>query len=131
MAKKVAQIRYYGTTVTKDENGKETSKANEKNFPSDTQDFLLGNALISGEAFAQYLPIYQLGIQGLPGTEFYLNGSFDSVIVGNTGVYELSVDNLVEILSLSFSKQTIDNIDKYNGTQYLIVDILYEDKEEG
>ena len=111
MAKKVIQVRYYG-------------EGNKKNFPYEDME----TGLLSGDIFTSYLPIHQLGIQGMPGTEFYLNGAANGVIVGNTGIYELNVENLVEITGLKFSKRTLDNINEAkNGTQYIIIDLLYED----
>jgi hypothetical protein len=37
------------------------------------------------------MPIVQLGIQSVPGTKFYLNGSNNPIIIGNTGIYELDL----------------------------------------
>ena len=111
MAKKVVQIRYYGPK-------------NKKNFPNQDN---LNTGLLNGTVFVDYLPICQLGVQGMPGTEFYLNGATSGVIVGNTGIYELNVENLVEISGMKISKQTLDNIDNANGNQYIIIDLLYED----
>lgn len=118
MAKRVKQIRYY-------------SDANTGNYPNGSNGS--GTAptyrnLISGSVFSKYVPILQLGIQSLPGTKFYLNGSNNPVIIGNTGIYELDVQGLTEINSLQFDAGSLALITN-NATAYLIVDIIYEDGE--
>jgi hypothetical protein len=37
--------------------------------------------------------ISQLGIQGRPGTSFYLNGSTLPIVLGETGIYEIDLQN--------------------------------------
>jgi hypothetical protein len=74
MAKKIKQFRYYGNN-------------NQKNAPNT----LTNRSLVSGSFLSNYIPILQLGIQSLPGTEFYLNGSEYSIKIGTTGIYELDV----------------------------------------
>ena len=83
MAKKVKQFRYYN-----DQQGG-------NNYPSN----LHYRNLVSGSAFSSYVPIIQLGIQTLPGTKFYLNGSNNPIIIGSTGIYELNLEGLTEINS--------------------------------
>ena len=75
MAKKVKQFRYYNNTSS-------------NNYPSNIVNY---RSLISGTAFSDFIPIYQLGIQSLPGTKFYLNGATNPIIIGNTGIYELDL----------------------------------------
>ena len=111
MAKKVKQIRYY-------------SDNHEQTHGGPTY-----RNLISGSVFSNYVPILQLGIQTMPGTKFYLNGSNNPIIVGNTGVYELNLQGLTEINSLQFDASSLSLI-KSNESAYLIVDIIYEDGEE-
>ena len=112
MANKVKQFRYYG------ENEKE------KNSPSDVKRF----NFTDGSVFANTLPILQLGIQTLPGTRFFLNGSSDPIIIGSTGIYELDLSGEVEISKLEFELESLKRINEMqNG--YLIVDIIYEDEE--
>ena len=86
--------------------------------------------LISGSAFttANCIPIIQLGIQSLPGTKFYLNNSYNPVIIGNTGIYELDLNGLAEVTSLQFDQKTLQAIHN-NSNAYLIIDIIYEDGE--
>lgn len=109
MARKIMQIRYYND--------------NDK-YP----ETITKSALRSGEAFKNYKPIKQLGIQTMPGVKFYLNGSVDPVIVGSTGIFELNVENLTEITSLSFDLASLNTINS-NNTAYLIVDLLYEKED--
>lgn len=112
MAKRVMQFRYYG------------SSDNSKNSPKNMK----ANALINGSAFNRYLPIYHLGIQTLPGAQFYLNHGTDPIMIGSTGIYELNLEGLSEITSLKFTKASVDMIETTPGA-YLIVDLVYEDLE--
>lgn len=112
MAKKVAQFRYYGD-------------GDSQNYPSNLNKIMLR----SGKAFYDYQPIKQLGIQTMPGVKFYLNGSIEPVIVGTTGIYELNVDNLADITSLSFDYTSLSMIED-SKTAYLIIDLLYEKEGE-
>lgn len=111
MAYLVKQFRYYNNN-------------NEKNQPSDLQ----SAQLVSGEIFANYAPIVQLGVQGLPGTKFEVNTSPEPILIGSTGIYELDLANGVTISSLKFNSQSIENIQN-NNSAYLIVDIIYDNQE--
>ena len=111
MAKKVKQIRYY-------------KEGSPNNYGEPTY-----RNLISGSVFSNYMPILQLGIQTMPGTKFYLNGSNNPIIIGNTGIYELDLQGLTEINSLQFEASSVALI-KNNESAYLIVDIIYEGGEE-
>jgi hypothetical protein len=53
------------------------------------------------------MPISQLSIQALPGTKFYLNNSYDPIVIGYTGIYEITINNLAEITSLKFDYESI------------------------
>lgn len=113
MANKVKQIRYYG-------------KNSDKNSDAD-----LGNELIKGIINSQNgiikSPIVSLGIQtSLPGLQFYINDSVRPIIVGISGIYELNLSDLNKISSLVFPRVSVEAID--NGSHYLIIDALYEDK---
>lgn len=87
--------------------------------------------LVSGNVFADKTPIYQLGIQALPGTKFYLNESQDPVIIGATGIYELDLHEKSTISALHFDPESIKTIKKslLTGNGFLIVDIVYEEEE--
>lgn len=111
--KKIKQFRYYSSENTVN-----------KNYP----DQLSYRQLISGSAFSNCMPIVQLGVQSLPGTKFYLNGSSNPIIIGNTGIYELNLEGLTQINSLQFDSSSISLIES-NKNAYLIVDIIYEKEE--
>lgn len=108
MAKKVSQLRYY-------------NNGNNKNYPANTT----AQGLISGQAFTDFGSIYQIGIQTLPGTKFFLNGSAHPIIIGVTGIYELEVANFSTIKQIQFDSTSISLIEN-NSNAYLIIDILYE-----
>lgn len=117
MAKKIKQFRYYG----------ENSNLN---FPlAYNSKRVTFNNYITGDIF-QY-PIYQLGIQSVPGTKFYLNESLESVMIGLTGIYELNFDLNNKVTKLQFDTKSMEAI-KNNDNAYLIVDVFYDDgvKEE-
>lgn len=113
MAKQVQQFRYYG-----------------ENHKNNSQGISMGS-LVNGSIFGKYHNITQLGIQALPGTRFFLNNPSsknNAIIVGSTGIYELDLQGLAEIISIKFDRQSIQAInDNYNA--YLIVDIIYEGEE--
>jgi hypothetical protein len=118
MANKVIQYRYYG-------------EGNTNNYPKDVS----YTEFVNGQVFSNTLPILQLGIQTLPGTKFYLNGSLDPIIIGSTGIYELDLQNKTEITGFRFDPRIFyiingkDNIKSTSGT-YLIVDIVYDEMED-
>ncbi len=87
-------------------------------------------SLVTGEVFIDKTPIYQLGIQALPGTKFYLNESEDPVIVGATGIYELDLREKSTVSVLKFAPESVNRINQALsiGTGYLIVDIIYEEE---
>ena len=111
MSRKIRQFRFYG-------NG------DSRNVP--------GGALVkdyqTGEVFAGVFPIAQLGIQGPPGTKFYLNGSVNPITIGYSGIYDLDIKNGSRVTGLEFDKTTLERITP-ETSNYLIVDILYG--EEG
>lgn len=109
MAKVVRQFRYY-------------TESNNDNQPSGCT----LSQYTSGTVFNDCFPILQLGIQTLPGTKFYLNNAERPIIVGATGIYELDIDGLAEIVKLTFDYTSM-NIIKDSDTAGLIVDIIYDD----
>lgn len=108
MAKQVQQFRYY-------------EEVSDRNWPSTIK---MRN-LITGSIFGNYHNITQLGVQGLPGTKFYLNNANNPIIIGSTGIYELDLQGLSEIISIQFDRASIQAIND-NRNAYLIVDIIYE-----
>lgn len=125
MALKIKQFRYYG-------NGSES------NYPADLNDKPEGleeseedsiinwaeTKFVSGDAFNKYVPIVQLGIQALPGTQFGINNTLDLITIGNSGVFELDLNSQVSIEKLFFSRESLQAIEK-SPTSCLIVDIIY------
>lgn len=115
MAKQVKQFRYYS----------EDAIGVTSNYPSNINKY----GLVSGSNFATYMPISKLGIQSVPGTKFYLNNSTNPIIIGNTGIFELDLNEQTEIIALQFDNKSIDYINS-NINAYLIVDIIYEGEGE-
>ncbi len=111
MAKQVKQFRFYSN------NPNEIDKNSPTNINKES--------LISGDIFASYMPISKIGIQAIPGTEFYLNNSTEPVIVGNTGIFELDLNDQMEIISLKFNPKSIEFINQ-NINAYLIIDMICE-----
>jgi len=79
-----------------------------------------------GTAFPKTYPIVQIGIQTLPGTKVYLNAHTVPVIIGATGIYELSVDGLANLTSIQFDNQSLVTIGE-NPNAYVIIDYIYEE----
>ena len=63
-----------------------------------------------GSVFEKYFPISQLGIQGMPGTKIYLNGSTKPVVIGVSGIYDLDIKNGARVTGLGFDKWSLDHI---------------------
>ena len=111
MAKNLKQFRWY-------------SDEDSKNSPENISKIQYEN----GTAFKDVYPISQLGIQALPGTKFYLNGSVKPLVIGVSGIYDLDIKNGARVTGLSFSKQSLQEIHAH-PTSYLIVDILYGEED--
>ena len=109
MARQVKQFRFYNS-------------GSNKNWPKN----ISFQNLKSGSIFQNYMPIIQLGVQSLPGTKFYINGSQTPAIIGYTGIYELNLEVMPPIVSLTFEMESLQEINR-NNNAYLIVDIIYED----
>lgn len=107
MAKQIYQYRYY-------------PKLDTRNQPEDLNEI----NLVNGTIFADKMPIIQLGIQTLPGVQFYLNGSTNPITIGTTGIYELDMSTEAIITSLRFDYESIQLI-KGSQTAYLIIDIVW------
>lgn len=121
MARAVHQFRFY-----------KNSENEERNEPSGAAFIAASgaNGFANGDVFKDYYPFYQLGIQTLPGTMFYLNGSEDPIIVGSTGIYELDASDGVEIFTLQVNAASLSQIsDAADG--YIIIDVLYDKKKGG
>lgn len=124
MSKQVKQFRFYDYNNTHNKNYPTLQNENGEDMSGEE----FAGLFINGNLFADYR-IIQLGIQSLPGTQFYLNNSIGPIIIGHTGIYELNVDGLTEITSLKFSADSISAINS-NANSFLIVDIIYEEEDE-
>ena len=113
MANHIKQFRFY-------------KEGDERNYPDKL--IMTPMNLQTGKVFADYMPISQLSIQALPGTKFYLNNSYEPIVIGYTGIYEIVINNLAEITSLKFDYQSIQNINKNKDTM-LFVDVVYNKEE--
>lgn len=109
--KQIKQFRYYG-------------KDKASNYP---QLYNYYGTLIRGNLFSMHGGITHLGIQGYPGTKFYLNDSPLPITIGFTGIYELELGELGHIYSIRFDKQTIDDLYEQNASGgCLLIDIVYQ-----
>lgn len=108
MAKKIGQIRYFGENDS-------------RNYPSNINALRLR----TGTAFTTIYPVVQLGVQTMPGTKIYLNNHTTPVIVGATGIYELSVEGLTNITDIAFDDASLQTV-KNNPNAYIIIDYIYE-----
>ena len=114
MAKQIAQFRYY-------------KEGHINNYPPE----ITAKQLIDGNAFKNMI-ITQLGIQTLPGVRFHLNDNNPTnppIIIGSTGIYELDIDGISQIESFWFDNISLETIEK-NENAYLIIDMIYEEKQE-
>lgn len=121
MANKIKQFRYY--------NDKEAGNASiSRNYPytANKAGFISGSVFEEENCF----PVLQLGIQALPGTRVLLNKATDQnyIIIGQTGIFELDLDNQTEITSIQFDSESMANIENTTSA-VLIVDIIYDDGE--
>ena len=114
MAKKVYQYRYY-------------SDKHKDNNPTDST----LKHFVSGGALGNNIPVVQLGIQTMPGTRFYINDEHKErpIIIGNSGVYEINLNNKTAINNLSFDLESMENI-RNNPMAYLIIDTVYESEDD-
>ena len=111
--KKVKQFRYY-------------SDGNPQNYPNDIS---LKN-LVSGSIFTQnkIYPIVQLSIYSLPGTKFYLNKGRNPIFIDSTGLFELTLQDGIEINQLNFDLETTNLIND-NDESYLVINVIYDTQE--
>ena len=82
------------------------------------------NNLVSGAIFNDCMPIVQLGVQGPPGTRFYINGGDNPAIIGFSGLFDIDLSQQGSIQSLTFDAKSIDYI-KNNDSAILIIDVAY------
>lgn len=112
MSKKIKQFRFY-------------SEGDSRNWPNVSIEKYQNGEVFSEE---KIFPISQLGIQGAPGTKFYLNGSIYPITIGISGIYDLDIKNGSRITGLCFDETSLSRINSA-GTGYLIVDVLYGEED--
>ena len=126
MVKKVKQFRFFGdaNSAFNSLNDNGVLSQLDTNEPAT----LTSSQLISGDRiFGDYYPIIQLGIQGIPGSKFYLNGNLDPIFLGASGIFELDLTNSsTTITALNFDKEATELVNA-NPDGYLIIDIVYEE----
>lgn len=122
MARAIKQFRYYS----------EGDPRNQPIVTGNTEASSSFLTLCNGNVFKNnnVYPILALGIQTLPGTKFYINGSPDPIIVGSTGIYELDVVDKAEIVNILFDSTSLLAI-RDSDYGYLLVDILYDNETGG
>lgn len=101
MANKVKQFRFY--------NNDEAGKGDASNNSPKTAE---AGKFVDGTIFADCFPISQLGIQALPGTRFLLNNApeTDYILIGQTGIFELDLNNQTEITSIKFDAESMKKL---------------------
>ena len=109
--KKIKQFRYYGSTDT-------------RNYPENINNYW--GTLVRGNLFKTHSGITHLGIQGIPGTKFYLNNSLFPITIGFTGIYELILKDNGSIHAIQFDEETLSWYDEEDKEDRLIIDIIYE-----
>lgn len=125
--RRVTQLRFFGDSNSY-LNSADANVIYYHQMDSNQPSTLSANDLSSGDAFAEYPNIVQLGIQALPGTKFNLNANLEPIIIGTSGMYELDLTNSSAIIqTLTFERDSLEQINK-NPDGYLIVDIVYQEE---
>lgn len=114
MQKKIIQFRYYDNN-------------NSNNYPASADS---ATKFITGQLFTSYMPGIHLGVQTIPGTKLYLNDNYTNpVIIGATGIYELSLEGTSGLLqNIKVDATSMDIIKNTRGA-YIIMDLVYETEE--
>lgn len=108
--KLIQQFRYYG-------------KDSDQNYP---RNIMTETNLTGQNIFNEYGSITHLGIQGRPGTKFFLNESLYSIVLGDTGIYELDLEGYGRIYHIYFDEYSLAKYDAPTNTDRLLIDIVYE-----
>ena len=120
MAKQIMQFRYYG---------KDNSNKNyPENFYRETEN-KSQKPLLNGKLFDNYKNISALGIQAKPGAKFYLNETGYPITIGDTGIFEIDLQDLGMITKIRFAESLIDYYDNQGQSEdadRLLIDIIYE-----
>lgn len=116
--KRIAQFRFRGSWI--ENNG---IVIHPDNYPTNLQQ----DMLVASNIFRDYGPVSQLGIQAPPGLRFYLNNSDYPIMVGETGIYELNLENVGRITSIRFDKSDLETFYNHDyQADKLLIDIVYE-----
>lgn len=108
------QFRYYGVN-------------DKNNYPPATVIPSLYNRLIGGTLLRDYGLVSHLGIQGIPGTEFYLNGDEHPIYIGDTGIYEIDLEDKGQINYIRFTEEALNRYEIDDSDEVrLLIDIIYE-----
>ena len=109
--KKIMQFRYEGLD-------------NVNNYPV-FADYI--SVLTQRNLFNDYKLISKLGIQAPEGMRFYLNNGQYPITIGQTGIYELDLENIGRINSIRFNEADLQLFfPKDNVKNRLLIDIVYE-----
>lgn len=127
--KRIMQFRYRGTQ-TEINTGAYIADHNE-NYPTIWN---YRDKLTLGNIFQDYGYVSQFGIQGPVGLRFYLNNSIHPIMIGETGIYELDLEDVGRLTSIRFNKEDLDYFYpkeediQFNGNRAdrLLIDIVYE-----
>ena len=128
---KIAQCFIYGdgTEETTDSEGNKISKIVLKYEKTDDifSNISTGEHSFSGENYN----IYQLGIQSAPGLQVNLGQNGGTIRIGQTGIFELNLSNLENILANTYDKDS----ETFSGNcNYCLIDVIYvknDGKENG
>lgn len=105
--KLIRQFRYYGDNDS-------------RNYPEG----LSMDQLVYNNIFGGLSSITQLGIQGRPGTMMFLNGQEYPIVIGETGIFEIDLQNYGQIFSIRFTAESLDDYQEFDDR--LLIDIIYE-----
>lgn len=105
--KLIRQFRYYGDNDS-------------RNYPEG----LSMDQLVYNNIFGGLSSITQLGIQGRPGTMMFLNGQEYPIVIGETGIFEIDLQNYGQIFSIRFTGDSLDDYQEHDDR--LLIDIIYE-----
>lgn len=106
--KLIKQFRYYGD-------------GDSRNYPTN----LSKEELVYQNIFTGHSSITQLGIQGQPNTTLFLNGQDFPIVLGETGIYEIDLQNYGYINSIRFTDESLSRYVS-KGDDRLLIDIIYE-----
>lgn len=118
--KAIRQFRYYGADWN-------NNPFTANNYPTDLN---FPERLVGGNIFQEYSAITKLGIQGRPGTVFYLNDSQYPIVIGETGIYEIDLEGYGQIFKIKFESSSLTWYDKDGKGDRLLIDIIFEGSGE-